>query len=63
MPHDAWTPMITINPSLRNKSLRARNKVTHVEILPELAQPVPRYAVIVMYRNQQRKKQKKISVV
>ena len=46
----------TINPSLRNKSLRARNKVTHVEILPELAQPVPRYAVIVMHRNQQRKK-------
>ena len=32
MPHDVWTPMITSNPSLRNKSLRARNKVAHVEL-------------------------------
>ena len=27
MSHDVWTPMITINSSLRNKSLRARNNV------------------------------------
>ena len=54
--------MITINPSLRNKSLRARNKVAHVELLRGLARPVPRYAMTVIYRNQQRKKQKKFSV-
>ena len=33
MPFDVWTPMITSDHSLRNKSLRTRNKVTHVEIL------------------------------
>ena len=33
MPNDVWTPMLTSNPSLRNKSLRARNKITHVELL------------------------------
>ena len=63
MPHDVWTPMITINPSLRNKSLRARNKVAHVELLRELARPVPRYALTVIYRNQQRKKQNRFSVL
>ena len=56
-PHDVWTPMITSDHSFRNKSLRARNKVTHVELLRG---PVPRYAVTVIYRNQQRKKQKNI---
>ena len=56
MPHDAWTPMITSNPSLRNKSLKARNKVTHVELLRRLARTVPRCAVT--YRNQQCKKKK-----
>ena len=30
-----WTPMITSNPSFRNKSLRARNKVAHVELFRE----------------------------
>ena len=60
MPHDVWTPMLTSDHSLRNKSLRARNKVAHVELLRGLARPVPRYAVTVIYRNQQRKKQKKI---
>ena len=59
MPHDVWTPMITINPSLRNKSLRARNKVARVELLRGLARPVQRYAVTVIYRNQQRKKQER----
>ena len=39
-------------------SLRARNKVAHVELLRGLARPVPRYAVTLTYRNQQRKKQK-----
>ena len=58
MPHDVWTPMITINPSFRNKSLQARNKVAHVELLRELARPLQRYAVTVIHRNQQRKKQK-----
>ena len=63
MPHDVWTPMITSNPSLCNKSLWPRNKVTHVELLRGLARPVPRYAVTVIYRNQQREKRKKISVL
>ena len=55
MPQDVWTPMITSDHSLRNKSLRPRNKVEHVELLPGL---VPRYAVTVIYRNQQRKKKR-----
>ena len=61
-PHDVWTPMITSDNSFRNKSLRARNKVTHVELLQGLARSVPRYAVTVIYRNQQRKKPKTFSV-
>ena len=56
MPHDVSTPMITIYPSLRNK-------VEHVELLRGVARPVPRYAVTVIYRKQQRKKQKKFSVL
>ena len=63
MPHDVWTPMITINPSLRNKSLRARHKVAHDELLRGLTRPVPRYAVTVIYRNQQCKKQQRFSVL
>ena len=59
MPQDVWTPMITSDHSLRNKSLRAHNKVAHVELLRGL---VPRYAVAVIYRNQQRKK-KRFSVL
>ena len=51
--------MITINLSLRNKSLRARNKVAHVELLQGFAKPVPRYAGTVTYRNQQRKTETK----
>ena len=35
----------TINPSLRNKSLRARNKVAHVELLRGFARPVPGVAI------------------
>ena len=50
---DASRCMDTNDHSLRNKSLRARNKVAHVELLRGL---VLRYAVI--YRNQQRKKKK-----
>ena len=30
---DVWTPLLTSNPSIRNKNLRARNKVAHVELL------------------------------
>ena len=60
MPHDVWTPMITSDHSLRNKNLRARNKVAHVELF---ARPVMRYAVTVIYRNQQRKKQQRFSVL
>ena len=63
MPHDVWTPMITSNHSLRNKSLRGGDKVAHVELLRGLARPVPRYAVTVIYRNQQRKKQQRFSVL
>ena len=58
MLQDVWTPMITSNLNLRNKSLRGRNKVAHVQLLGGLARPVPRYAVTVIYRNQQRKNQK-----
>ena len=61
MPQDVWTPMITSDHCLRNKSLRARNKVAHVELLRGLARPVPRYAVA--ERNQQRKKQQRFSVL
>ena len=32
MPSDVWTPMITTDHSLRNKSMRRRNKVAHVEL-------------------------------
>ena len=53
---------VTSNPSLCNKSLRARNKVTHVELLRELA-PVPRYAATVIYKNQQRNKQNRFSAL
>ena len=60
MPHDVWTPTFTSNPRLSNKSLRDRNKVTRVELLRRFVRPVPRYAVTVIYRNQQLKKQKKI---
>ena len=63
MSYNVWTPMITINPSLRDKSLRVRNKVAHVELLRGLARPVTRYAVTVTYGNQQRKKQKRFSVL
>ena len=62
MPQDVWTPMITSDHSLRNKSLEGRNKVAHVELLQGLATPVPRYAVSVIYRKQQLKKQKRFSV-
>ena len=34
-----------------------------VELLRELVRPVPRYAVTVIYRNQQRKKQNRFSVL
>ena len=44
MPSDVWTPMITTDHSLRNKSMRRRNKVAHVELLRGL---VLRYAVTV----------------
>ena len=30
---DVWTSLLTSSPSLRNKSLRALNKVAHVELL------------------------------
>ena len=51
MSFDVWTAMLTSNPILRNKSLRARNKVAHVELLREFARPVPQYAVTVTYGN------------
>ena len=54
--------MITSDPSLCNKSLRARNKVAHVELLRGFARPVLRYSVTVTYRNQQRRTQKRFSV-
>ena len=50
--------MFINNHSLRNKSLLPRNKVAHIELLRELAKPVLRYAVTVIYKNQQRKKNK-----
>ena len=33
---DVWTPMLTSNPNICNKSLRARNKVAHAELLQGL---------------------------
>ena len=53
--HDVWTPMITSDPSLRNKSMRARNKVAHVELLRGL---VLRYAVTVIFPVLQKKRAK-----
>ena len=44
--------MLKSNPSLRNKSLRARNKVANVGLLQGDARPVPRYAVTETYGNQ-----------
>ena len=55
MLHDVWTPMLTSDHS-------HRNKVAHVDLSWGLARPVPRYAVTVIYRNQQRKKQEIFSV-
>ena len=53
--------IITSDHSLRNKSLPPRSEVAHDdELLRELARPVPQYAVTVIYKNQQSKKQKKI---
>ena len=46
--------MITNNPSLRNKSLRARNNVAHVELLQGVARLEPRYAVTVTYEHRER---------
>ena len=63
MSFDVWAPMITSNPSLRNKGLRPRNKVAHVELLRGLAKLVPQYALSVIYKNQQRKKQHRFSVL
>ena len=63
MSRDVWTPMITSDHSLCNKILRGRNKVAHAELLRGLARPVLRYAVTVTYKNQQRKKQKRFSVL
>ena len=45
MPFDVLAPMLPSNPSLRNKSPGARNKVAHVELLRGLARPVPRVAI------------------
>ena len=61
MPFDVWTQMIENDHSLCKKNLRARNKVAHVELLRGLARPVPRFAVTVTYRNQERKKQERFS--
>ena len=51
-------PMLTSNPSIRNKNLRARYKVAHVEILRGDARLGPRYAVTATYRNRERSMQK-----
>ena len=45
MPSDIWTSMLTNYPSLRNKSLRARNKVAHVKLFREVVRLVPQCAV------------------
>ena len=54
--------MLTSNPSLRNKSLRARNKVAHIELLRVDVRLVPRYAVTAIYGNRERSMQKIFSV-
>ena len=48
---DVWTPMLTSNPSFRNRSLHARNKVAHIELLQGFARSVQRYAVTVTYKD------------
>ena len=42
IPHDVWTPMITNDHSLRNKSLRGCKKVAHVELLRGLCRDMLR---------------------
>ena len=51
MSSDIWAPMLTNNPSRRNKSLRARLKVTHVELFRRHARLVPRYIATATYGN------------
>ena len=58
---DVWKPMLTSNPSLCNKSLRARSKVARVELLRGVARLVPRCAVD--YRNRECRIQKRFSVL
>ena len=53
--------MLTNNPSYRNKSLRARMKVAHVELFRRDARLVPRYAVTATYGNRERRIQERIS--
>ena len=55
MPFNVWTPMLTSNPSLRNKSLRVCNEVTRVELLREIVRPVLQYPVSVTYNGKHKK--------
>ena len=50
--------MLTSNPSIRNKSLRACYKVAHVEMLQGDAPLEPRYALTAIYGNHERSIQK-----
>ena len=52
-------PMPTNNPSVRSKSLRARMKVAHAELLRRDARLVPQYAVNVTYGNRECRIQKR----
>ena len=53
---DNWAPMLTNNPSLCNKSLRASMKVEHVKLFQEGVRVVPQYAVTANNRNREPKK-------
>ena len=51
LPPTVWASVLASNTSLRNKSLRARNKVAYVQLLRRDARLAPRYAVTATYGN------------
>ena len=62
MPPDIWPLMLTSNPSLRNRNLRGRIKVTHVGLFRGGVRLMRRYAVTGTYGNWIRGIQKGFSV-
>ena len=54
--------MLTRNPSLSRKSLRARNNVAHIELLRGDVRPVPQYAATVDYGTRSRRTKKRFFI-